>query len=386
MQALQKKQKTWVLLLLGALLGLAAFLCLYGTAPLDPANDAWIWYGYDETDIHQHYAGWLGFRNSSWQFPLAQADALALSLGVETEDPQRLEAGLLFELTHNLNNGHTFLPYGKLVGATAQLLECREEQLEERLEAEALDITVPGKAHKLGHKHPMYTALDEIKEIFIGMGFTVLDGPEVELAELNFDRLNAEEGHPSRDWSDTFYFDEDSRVMLRSQTSPMQVRTMEKGKLPIRMVCPGAVYRSDEVDATHSPVFHQLEGMVIDKNITMADLKGTLNAVMEQLYGAGTKTRFRPHHFPFTEPSCEMDVQCHKCGGVGCPTCKGEGWIEVLGAGMIHPKVLELSGIDPEVYSGWAFGMGLERMAMRRFKIADLRLIFENDVRFLEQF
>ena len=258
--------------------------------------------------------------------------------------------------------------------------------LEARLEAEAVDVTIPGKAPKLGHKHPMYLALDELKDIFIGMGFTVLDGPEVELAEYNFDKLNAEEGHPSRDWSDTFYFDKDSRVMLRSQTSPMQVRAMETMELPIRIIAPGRVYRKDEVDATHSPMFHQVEGMVIDKNVTMADLKGTLNTVVEQLYGKGTKTRFRPHHFPFTEPSCEMDVQCHKCGGVGCPTCKGEGWIELLGAGMIHPKVLKMSGIDPEVYSGWAFGIGLERTAMRRFKIADLRLIFENDVRFLEQF
>ena len=258
--------------------------------------------------------------------------------------------------------------------------------LEARLEAEAVDVTIPGKAPKLGHKHPMYLALDELKDIFIGMGFTVLDGPEVELAEYNFDKLNAEEGHPSRDWSDTFYFDKDSRVMLRSQTSPMQVRAMETMELPIRIIAPGRVYRKDEVDATHSPMFHQVEGMVIDKNVTMADLKGTLNTVVEQLYGKGTKTRFRPHHFPFTEPSCEMDVQCHKCGGVGCPTCKGEGWIELLGAGMIHPRVLEMSGIDPNQWSGWAFGMGLERTAMRRFKIADLRLIFENDVRFLEQF
>lgn len=258
--------------------------------------------------------------------------------------------------------------------------------LEKRLEKEALDVTIPGSRRNLGHKHPMYIALDEIKEIFIGMGFTVLDGPEVELAELNFDRLNAEEGHPSRDWSDTFYFREDSSIMLRSQTSPMQVRAMDSMPLPIRIVAPGRVYRKDEVDATHSPMFHQVEGMVIDKGVTMADLKGTLNTVVEQLYGKGTKTRFRPHHFPFTEPSCEMDVQCHKCGGVGCPTCKGEGWIELLGAGMIHPRVLEMAGIDTNEYSGWAFGIGLERTAMRRFKISDLRLIFENDVRFLEQF
>ena len=260
------------------------------------------------------------------------------------------------------------------------------QALEQKLRDEAVDVTIPGKAPKLGHKHPMYIALDEIKDIFVGMGFTVLDGPEVELASYNFDKLNAGEGHPSRDWSDTFYFDEDSRVMLRSQTSPMQVRAMETMPLPIRIIAPGRVYRKDEVDATHSPMFHQVEGMVIDKGVTMADLKGTLNTVVEMLYGKGTKTRFRPHHFPFTEPSCEMDVQCHKCGGVGCPTCKGEGWIELLGAGMIHPRVLEMSGIDPEVYSGWAFGIGLERTAMRRFKIADLRLIFENDVRFLEQF
>ena len=268
----------------------------------------------------------------------------------------------------------------------AQAAVLAEKAMLEQLESETLDVTIPGKEVKIGHKHPMYKALDEIKDIFVGMGFTVLDGPEVELAELNFDRLNAEEGHPSRDWSDTFYFDEDSRVMLRSQTSPMQVRAMDTMELPIRIIAPGRVYRKDEVDATHSPMFHQVEGMVIDKNVTMADLKGTLNTVVEELYGKGTKTRFRPHHFPFTEPSCEMDVQCHKCGGVGCPTCKGEGWIELLGAGMIHPRVLEMAGIDPNEYSGWAFGVGLERTAMRRFKIADLRLIFENDVRFLEQF
>ncbi len=258
--------------------------------------------------------------------------------------------------------------------------------LELKLKAETVDVTIPGRQVQVGRRHPMYTALDEIKEIFIGMGFTVLDGPEIELAQLNFDRLNAEEGHPSRDWSDTFYFDEDSRVMLRSQTSPMQVRAMDSMPLPIRIIAPGRVYRKDEVDATHSPMFHQVEGMVIDKHITMADLKGTLNLLAEELFGKGTVTRFRPHHFPFTEPSCEMDVQCHKCGGAGCPTCKGEGWIELLGAGMIHPRVLEMAGIDPGQWSGWAFGMGLERTAMRRFKIADLRLIFENDIRFLEQF
>ncbi|MEG2000896.1 MAG: phenylalanine--tRNA ligase subunit alpha, partial [Evtepia sp.] len=270
-------------------------------------------------------------------------------------------------------------------------MDARKKSLEEaaldaRLAQEVVDVTIPGKSVQLGHQHPMYAVLDEMKDIFIGMGFEVLDGPEVELSLYNFDKLNAEEGHPSRDWSDTFYFDKDSRVMLRSQTSPMQVRAMETRELPIRIIAPGRVYRKDEVDATHSPMFHQVEGLVVDKGITMANLKGTLNTVVETLYGKGTKTRFRPHHFPFTEPSCEMDVQCYKCGGRGCPTCKGEGWIELLGAGMVHPKVLEGCGIDTEVYSGWAFGFGLERLALRRFKIADLRLIFENDIRFLEQF
>ena len=270
------------------------------------------------------------------------------------------------------------------IEAAAGKLEA--QALEQRLKDEALDVTIPGCEVKLGHKHPMYLALDELKDIFIGMGFTVLDGPEVELAEYNFDKLNAEEGHPSRDWSDTFYFDAGSRVMLRSQTSPMQVRAMETMELPIRIIAPGRVYRKDEVDATHSPMFHQIEGLVVDKGVTMADLKGTLNAVIKAIYGANSVTRFRPHHFPFTEPSCEVDIQCHKCGGKGCPTCKGEGWIEVLGAGMVHPKVLRNCGIDPDEYSGFAFGMGLERFAMGHFKISDLRLIFENDERFLQQF
>ena len=258
--------------------------------------------------------------------------------------------------------------------------------MEKKLRDEALDVTMPGEQVHLGHKHPMYNVLDQIKDIFIGMGFEIVDGPEVELAEYNFTKLNIDESHPSRDWTDTFYFSEDGRVLLRTQTSPMQVHAMETKSLPIRMIAPGRVYRKDEVDATHSPMFHQIEGMVIDKGITMADLKATLNLVVEKIYGKGTVTRFRPHHFPFTEPSCELDIQCHKCGGKGCPTCKGEGWIEVLGAGMVHPKVLSGCGIDPDVYSGWAFGMGLERLAMGEYKITDLRLIFENDIRFLEQF
>ena len=258
--------------------------------------------------------------------------------------------------------------------------------MEKKLMDETLDVTMPGEQVHLGHKHPMYNVLDQIKDIFIGMGFEIVDGPEVELAEYNFTKLNIDESHPSRDWTDTFYFTEDGRVLLRTQTSPMQVHAMETKSLPIRMIAPGRVYRKDEVDATHSPMFHQIEGMVIDKGITMADLKATLNLVVEKIYGKGTVTRFRPHHFPFTEPSCELDIQCHKCGGKGCPTCKGEGWIEVLGAGMVHPKVLSGCGIDPDVYSGWAFGMGLERLAMGEYKITDLRLIFENDIRFLEQF
>ena len=258
--------------------------------------------------------------------------------------------------------------------------------LEKKLRDEALDVSLPGEKQPIGHKHPMYNVLDQIKDIFIGMGFEIVDGPEVELADYNFTKLNIDEGHPSREWTDTFYFTEDSSILLRTQTSPMQIHAMETRELPIRIIAPGRVYRKDEVDATHSPMFHQIEGMVIDKGVTMSDLKATLNLVVEKIYGKGTVTRFRPHHFPFTEPSCEMDIQCHKCGGKGCPTCKGEGWIEVLGAGMVHPKVLAGCGIDPDVYSGWAFGMGLERLAMGEYKITDLRLIFENDVRFLEQF
>ncbi len=268
----------------------------------------------------------------------------------------------------------------------ARKTELSAALLEKKLRDEALDVSLPGEKQPIGHKHPMYNVLDQIKDIFVGMGFEIVDGPEVELADYNFTKLNIDEGHPSREWTDTFYFTEDSSILLRTQTSPMQIHAMETRELPIRIIAPGRVYRKDEVDATHSPMFHQIEGMVIDKGVTMSDLKATLNLVVEKIYGKGTVTRFRPHHFPFTEPSCEMDIQCHKCGGKGCPTCKGEGWIEVLGAGMVHPKVLAGCGIDPDVYSGWAFGMGLERLAMGEYKITDLRLIFENDVRFLEQF
>ena len=259
--------------------------------------------------------------------------------------------------------------------------------LENKLKEEALDVTIPGEEVAIGHKHPMNKALDEAKEIFIGMGYTILDGPEIELADYNFTMLNTEEGHPARDRSDTFYLTEDDSVLLRTQTSPMQIRAMlEMKKPPIRVLAPGRVYRKDEVDATHSPMFHQIEGLVIDEGITMTDLKGTLETLVKQLYGPESVIRLRPHHFPFTEPSCEVDIQCFECQGKGCRTCKGEGWIELLGAGMVHPNVLRNCGIDPEKYSGFAFGIGLERMAMRRFSISDLRLIFENDIRFLSQF
>ena len=268
----------------------------------------------------------------------------------------------------------------------AKAAELKSLALEAKLKAEAVDVTIPGTPVATGHKHPMNKALDEIKDIFIGMGFSVVEGPEIELAEYNFTKLNTEEGHPARDRSDTFYMTDDDSVLLRTQTSPMQIRVMEQNKPPIRIIAPGRVYRKDEVDATHSPMFHQIEGLAVDKGITFTDLKGALENFAKQLYGQDAVIRFRPHHFPFTEPSCEVDVQCFECHGAGCRTCKGEGWIELLGAGMVHPKVLAGCGIDPEVYSGFAFGIGLERAAMRRFCIPDMRLVYENDVRFLSQF
>ena len=264
--------------------------------------------------------------------------------------------------------------------------------LESKLEAEAVDVTIPGKPVEMGHQHPMNRVLQEVKEIFIGMGYQIVDGPEIEEAAYNFTKLNIEEGHPSRDRSDTFYFDDDDSVLLRKQTSHMQISVMEQQKPPIRMLAPGRVFRTDEADATHSPMFHQIEGLVVDEGITMGDLKGALETLIKRLYGEDAVVRFRPHHFPFTEPSCEVDMQCFKCHGTGetagqvCSTCHGEGWIELLGAGMVHPKVLEGCGIDPKKYSGFAFGIGLERMAMGRLRINDLRLIFDNDVRFLSQF
>lgn len=259
-----------------------------------------------------------------------------------------------------------------------------EQKLIEGFKKEKLDVTMPGKKKLLGSRHPISKVDERLKEIFMGMGFSVVEGPEVELDYYNFEALNIPKNHPARDTQDTFYINDD--VVLRSQTSPVQVRVMEKTKPPIRIISPGKVYRSDAVDATHSPVFHQMEGLVIDKGITMGDLKGTLELFIKELYGSEAKIRFRPHHFPFTEPSAEVDVSCFVCGGEGCRVCKGEGFIEILGAGMVHPKVLRQCGIDPEVYSGFAFGLGLERIVMRSYGIDDMRHLYENDLRFLKQF
>ena len=255
---------------------------------------------------------------------------------------------------------------------------------EEQLKNETIDVTLPAVKPALGHRHPNNVALEEVERIFVGMGYEVIEGPEVEYDYYNFEALNIPANHPAKDEQDTFYIND--KVVLRTQTSPVQVRTMEKGKLPIRMLAPGRVYRSDEVDATHSPNFHQVEGLVIDKNVTFADLKGTLAEFARELFGEDTKVKFRPHHFPFTEPSAEMDVSCFKCGGKGCRFCKGEGWIEILGCGMVHPNVLRMSGIDPEEYSGFAFGVGLERITLLKYEIDDMRLLYENDDRFLKQF
>jgi phenylalanyl-tRNA synthetase alpha chain len=249
---------------------------------------------------------------------------------------------------------------------------------------ETIDISMPGKVNEIGGLHPITKTLDEINEIFFGMGFSVAEGPEVELDYYNFEALNIPKNHPARDEQDTFYINE--KVVLRTQTSPVQIRVMEKSKPPIRIIAPGRVYRSDTADATHSPTFHQIEGLVVDKGITMANLRGTLDTFARRLFGENTKAKFRPHHFPFTEPSAELDVSCFVCGGKGCSVCKGSGWIEILGCGMVHPDVLRNGGIDPEVYSGFAFGMGLERVVMIKYGIDDIRLLYENDIRFLKQF
>ncbi|WP_349947987.1 phenylalanine--tRNA ligase subunit alpha [Lacrimispora sp. BS-2] len=279
-----------------------------------------------------------------------------------------------------VNDARTLIE-GKLEEAMSAL---QKKAREEQLKKEVIDVTLPGRRNKVGHTHPNTIALEEVERIFIGMGYEVIEGPEVEYDSYNFEKLNIPKNHPARDEQDTFYISDN--IVLRSQTSPVQVRTMEKGKLPIRMLAPGRVFRSDEVDATHSPSFHQIEGLVIDKNITFADLKGTLAEFARELFGLDTKVKFRPHHFPFTEPSAEMDVTCFKCGGKGCRFCKGSGWIEILGCGMVHPNVLTMSGIDPNEYTGFAFGVGLERIALLKYEIDDMRLLYENDIRFLKQF
>ena len=282
---------------------------------------------------------------------------------------------------------------GKYVNETRDIIEkmieeqrraFEEEELNRRLGNEAIDVTLPAKKQRIGHRHPNTIALEDVERIFIGMGYEVIEGPEIEYDEYNFTKLNIPANHPAKDEQDTFYITDD--ILLRTQTSPVQARIMEQGKLPIRMIAPGRVFRSDEVDATHSPSFHQIEGLVIDKGITFADLKGTLDIFAKELFGEGTKTKFRPHHFPFTEPSAEMDVSCFKCGGKGCRFCKGEGWIEILGCGMVHPHVLEMCGLDPEEYGGFAFGVGLERIALLKYEIDDMRLLYDNDIRFLSQF
>ena len=282
---------------------------------------------------------------------------------------------------------------GKWVNDARAAIESRMEEtkavlearlMESRLQEEALDVTLPAKKQKIGHRHPNTIALEEVERIFAGMGYEVVEGPEIEYDEYNFTKLNIPANHPAKDEQDTFYITDD--ILLRTQTSPVQARIMEQGKLPIRMIAPGRVFRSDEVDATHSPSFHQIEGLVIDKHITFSDLKGTLTVFAKELFGPDTKTKFRPHHFPFTEPSAEMDVSCFKCGGKGCRFCKGEGWIEILGCGMVHPHVLEMCGLDPEEYGGFAFGVGLERIALLKYEIDDMRLLYENDIRFLKQF
>ena len=267
---------------------------------------------------------------------------------------------------------------------TARRDELKSKADEMRLKAETLDVTLPGKKQKIGRAHPLDVTLEQVEEVFLGMGFDIVEGPEVETDHYCFEALNMPKHHPARDTQDTFYINEN--VLLRTQTSSVQIRTMENRKPPIRIISPGRVYRSDAVDATHSPLFHQIEGLVIDKGITMADLKGTLELLMKRLYGEETQVRFRPHHFPYTEPSAEVDLMCFNCHGKGCSMCKQEGWVELLGSGMVHPKVLEECGIDPEVYSGFAFGIGLERITMGRYSINDMRLLYENDMRFLEQF
>jgi phenylalanyl-tRNA synthetase alpha chain len=282
---------------------------------------------------------------------------------------------------------------GQMVNDTRTAIEEKLENVkkeiakkirEEKMKNEVIDVTLPGTMHMKGHRHPNQIALEELERVFVGMGYEIVEGPEVEYDHYNFELLNIPANHPAKDEQDTFYITKD--ILLRTQTSPVQARVMETGRMPIRIIAPGRVFRADEVDATHSPSFHQVEGLVVDKGITFADLKGTLEQFAKEFFGPDTKVKLRPHHFPFTEPSAEVDVSCFKCGGKGCRMCKGSGWIEILGCGMVHPKVLKDCGIDPEEYSGFAFGIGLERVALLKYEIDDMRLLYENDMRFLKQF
>ncbi|SEF98605.1 phenylalanyl-tRNA synthetase, alpha subunit [Eubacterium ruminantium] len=328
----------------------------------------------------------------------------AVKLIEESESPEKLDEikvgflgkkGRLTEILKSMKD----LPaeerpkVGQKVNEVRALLEAKLEEkkkemnrtlLQAKMKRETIDVTLPGKRQMRGHRHPNQIALEDLEKVFIGMGYQVVEGPEVEYDKYNFELLNIPANHPAKDEQDTFYITKD--ILLRTQTSSVQARIMEKGDLPIKIISPGRVFRSDEVDATHSPSFHQVEGLVVGKNITMADLKGTLDQFAKSFFGPDTKTKLRPHHFPFTEPSAEVDVTCFKCHGKGCNVCKGSGWIEILGCGMVHPHVLEMCGIDPEVYSGFAFGIGLERVALLKYEIDDMRLLYENDVRFLSQF
>ncbi len=328
----------------------------------------------------------------------AKTAAAGLQSGEEVEALRVKLLGKKGEITEILRSMKDLAPeerktMGQLANDTKAQIEAliseKKEQLKAaekaaKLEKEAIDVTEPGVKQKLGASHLVSKTIDEITEIFMSMGFSVAEGPEVETVYYNFDALNAGPNHPSRDMTDTFYIDD--KTILRTQTSPIQVRTLLKEKLPIRVIAPGRVFRCDTPDATHSPMFHQLEGLVVDEGITMADLKGTLDIFAKKMFGENTKTKFRPHHFPFTEPSAEMDVTCFKCGGKGCRMCKGSGWIEILGCGMVHPNVLKVGNVDTEKYTGFAFGMGLERVAMLKHEVDDLRYLYENDVRFIEQF
>jgi len=334
------------------------------------------------------------------------AQKIAEAVDVETLDAIRVSVlGKKGELTQILKGMKDLSPeerpkVGQQVNEVRKVLEdkiaeqmasLKDKLLQDKMKRETIDVTLPGTRAIRGHKHPNQVAREALEKVFIGMGYEIVDGPEVEYDKYNFEMLNIPANHPAKDEQDTFYIkrnpeDTENDILLRTQTSSVQARIMEGGKLPIKILSPGRVFRADEVDATHSPSFHQVEGLVVGKDVTMADLKGTLDQFAREFFGPDTKTKLRPHHFPFTEPSAEVDVTCFKCHGKGCGVCKGSGWIEILGCGMVHPHVLEMCGIDPNEYSGFAFGIGLERVALLKYEIDDMRLLYENDIRFLSQF